>query len=480
MHIDNGTTPPHPQIHLTHYHLSRQDNPASGRTAYLLCLAADTQDYHRQINAYLAEQGLTGQAQLAPLPIQRWLSRHGFEAKLWRAAQQITPEEPLLCLYTEAEAENNGHHVETYLNQQSVHFEPFTDFIVAEVMPREVRALFFADFEGLGDYHKILNREAHREAREREEREEEKEEQQAATANQVQRPPHFYAVVDCAKAVSFPSRLKTAGRLENLYTGNLGQTPEDRAPYLLEFDPYQQETVAFFQRLFRRGGSKVFSHWEINPVIFLKSRKGFDEVYCHLRKWTHLSEPDTGKWYFFRFYDPVVLNRYLPELSHYPAQLAALFGVKRPSAEASAAFDRPYEQEQIIEAFGLRVGEEFISFRLNPLADNTLPAKIELGQVERSAFEQVAWEKLSQKLIAMLLPYFPDVTKPQAQLWLNEYKQKQHMKENISEREYWTYLSGRAIAEERGLDYFALLTRLQSETGYQHLSATQSLLDRLI
>ncbi|MBN6063302.1 hypothetical protein HYE55_03105 [Aggregatibacter actinomycetemcomitans] len=80
----------------------------------------------------------------------------------------------------------------------------------------------------------------------------------------------------------------------------------------------------------------------------------------------------------------------------------------------------------------------------------------------------------------MLLPYFPDITKPQAQLWLNEYKQKQHMKENISEREYWTYLSGRAIAEERGLDYFALLTRLQSETGYQHLSATQLLLDKLI
>ncbi|WP_233444093.1 DUF4123 domain-containing protein [Aggregatibacter actinomycetemcomitans] len=337
-----------------------------------------------------------------------------------------------------------------------MHFEPFTEFIVAEVMPREVRTFFFADFEGLGEYHKILNQDEHKRERE----------------NQVQRPPHFYAVVDCAKAVSFPSRLKTAGRLENLYTGNLGQALEDRAPYLLEFDPYQQETVAFLQRLFRRGESKVFSHWAINPVIFLKSRKGFDEVYRHLRKWTHLYDPDREKWYFFRFYDPLVLNRYLSELSHYPAQLAALFGVKTPPAEASAASAKPYEQEQVIEAFGLRMEEEFISFRLNPLADNTLPAKIELGQVERSALEQVSWEKLSKKLIAMLLPYFPDVTEPQAQLWLNEYKQKQRVKENISEREYWTYLSGRTIAEEKGLDYFALLTGLQSETGYQHLSAT--------
>ncbi|WP_262398464.1 hypothetical protein [Aggregatibacter actinomycetemcomitans] len=48
MHIDNITTAPYPQIRLTHYHLSRQDKPASTRTAYLLCLAADTQDYQRQ------------------------------------------------------------------------------------------------------------------------------------------------------------------------------------------------------------------------------------------------------------------------------------------------------------------------------------------------------------------------------------------------------------------------------------------------
>ncbi|WP_256979511.1 hypothetical protein [Aggregatibacter actinomycetemcomitans] len=56
MHIDNITTAPYPQIRLTHYHLSRQDKPASTRTAYLLCLAADRQDYQRQINTYLAER----------------------------------------------------------------------------------------------------------------------------------------------------------------------------------------------------------------------------------------------------------------------------------------------------------------------------------------------------------------------------------------------------------------------------------------
>ncbi|WP_256856233.1 hypothetical protein [Rodentibacter genomosp. 2] len=34
--------------------------------------------------------------------------------------------------------------------------------------------------------------------------------------------------------------------MANLYTGNIGQALEEQAPYLLEFDPYQEETVAFY------------------------------------------------------------------------------------------------------------------------------------------------------------------------------------------------------------------------------------------
>ncbi|MCU0107878.1 DUF4123 domain-containing protein, partial [Pasteurella caecimuris] len=127
-----------------------------------------------------------------------------------------------------------------------------------------------------------------------------------------------------------------------------------------------------------------------------------------------------------------------------------------------------------------RVEQEFICFSLNPLPENTQPAKIELGEVERRAFEQVSWKKLSQKLIAMLLPYFPDLSESQAQHWLDEYKQTQSAPENTSEREYWTYLSGRAIAEEKGLDYFELLSQIQAKTAYQTINATEYLLNRLI
>ncbi|OOF58250.1 DUF4123 domain-containing protein [Rodentibacter genomosp. 2] len=123
-------------------------------------------------------------------------------------------------------------------------------------------------------------------------------------------------------------------------------------------------------------------------MIFIKSRQSFDEVYRHLRKWTHLYDPNAEKWYFFRFYDPLVLNRYLPQLTHYPAQLAALFGVKSNTLQTQQTVQPQEKQAPIIEAFGVRVEQEFICFSLNPLPENTQPAKIELGEVERNAFER--------------------------------------------------------------------------------------------
>ncbi|MCQ9124114.1 DUF4123 domain-containing protein [Rodentibacter caecimuris] len=463
-----STQQPTGQIWLTHYHLSDQSTPHITQTAYLLCLAEDTENYLQQVEYYLNQHQLIGQAQLAPLPIQTWLSRHGFEAALWRAAQQVSNNSPLFCLYTD-EARQTKQHLDTFLNRQSVRFSPFTEFIAPAVLPDEVWSLFFADFEGLGEYHQILNQAAHKKRREKV--------KEAEPEKHSQNPPHFYAVVDCAKAVSFPYRLESAGRMANLYTGNIGQTLEEQSPYLLEFDPYQEETVAFLQRLFRKADSKVFSHWAINPVIFIKSRQSFDEVYRHLRKWTHLYDPSSEKWYFFRFYDPLVLNRYLPQLTHYPAQLAALFGVNSNTRPAQQAVQPQEKQAPIIEAFGVRVEQEFICFSLNPLPENTQPAKIELGEVERNAFERSQWLNTKSTLKNMVLDYFDEIDLDIIDKWLENAKSR-----NIaqSQREYWFYLVGRVIAENNGLNYFSLLEQLWQKTQFSTTNLLETLMNNLI
>ncbi|WP_371411706.1 hypothetical protein [Aggregatibacter actinomycetemcomitans] len=173
----------------------------------------------------------------------------------------------------------------------------------------------------------------------------------------------------------------------------------------------------------------------------------------------------------------MVLNRYLSELSHYPAQLAALFGVKTLLSEASAAPAKSYEQEQIIEAFGLRVEEEFISFRLNPLADNTLPAKIELGKVEKQAFAYEKWLNTKVKLKSMATEHIDNVDSDIIDKWLEEAKSR-----NIaqSQREYWFYLIGRLIAENNEWDYFKLLEQWWQKTHYSNTNLLETLMNHLI
>ncbi|OOF79795.1 DUF4123 domain-containing protein [Rodentibacter caecimuris] len=460
-----STQQPTGQIWLTHYHLSHQATPHITQTAYLLCLAEDTENYFQQVEHYLNQHQLIGQAQLAPLPIQTWLSRHGFEAALWRAAQQVSNNSPLFCLYTD-ETGQTKQHLDTFLNRQSVRFSPFTEFIAPAVLPDEVRSLFFADFEGLGECHQILNQAAHKKQREKA--------KEAELEKHSQNPPHFYAVVDCAKAVSFPYRLESAGRMANLYTGNIGQPLEEQAPYLLEFDPYQEETVAFLQRLFRKADSKVFSHWAINPVIFIKSRQSFDEVYRHLRKWTHLYDPNAEKWYFFRFYDPLVLNRYLPQLTHYPAQLAALFGVKSNTRQAQQAV-QPQEQSPIIEAFGVRVEQEFICFSLNPLPENTQPAKIELGEIEEKIFQRLAWTKFSEKLIETVRTLHPNhSTQNYWSIWLDEAKDSNLLS---TERSYFYYLNGRILAAQKQQNYWTKWEEIQSQKTLSELDLVKKLME---
>ena len=60
------------QIWVTHYHLTSKVTSRLSCTAYLLCLAENTETYFQQIEHYLEQHQLTGQAQLTPLPIQTW------------------------------------------------------------------------------------------------------------------------------------------------------------------------------------------------------------------------------------------------------------------------------------------------------------------------------------------------------------------------------------------------------------------------
>ena len=362
-------------IWVTYYHLIPIDSPNKQYMGYIAGLAGNQESYQEAVKAFLTKNELQGDAQLAPQPIQTWFTRHGFSAPLWRLAQQISRRNPII-LFKEDElsAEAIGSNID-YLVPQSVTFEPFPDIFTDNALPDILKQDFFAQLIGLDELHAFANKDVE-------------------PPHLSQLGKHYYAVIDAAKVVGYPSLLQGAGRLANLYKGKTGETLENAAPYLFEFDPSNSGSIALLQKLFRKMESPVLSHWEANPAIFIRSDKDFDTVYHHLRKFTHLHEPETEKWYFFRFYDPQVLGAYLPLLSRYPANLAALFGCKN--------------EDCVIDAFGLRLENEFITFTLNPLPENIIPAKIEFGKIENHAIRTLLLTKFKCQLIALYATNHPN------------------------------------------------------------------------
>ncbi|MCU0107652.1 DUF4123 domain-containing protein, partial [Pasteurella caecimuris] len=124
-----------------------------------------------------------------------------------------------------------------------------------------------------------------------------------------------------------------------------------------------------------------------------------------------------------------------------------------------------------------RVEQEFICFSLNPLPENTQPAKIELGEVERNAFERSQWLNTKSTLKNMVLDYFDEIDLDIIDKWLENAKSR-----NIaqSQREYWFYLVGRVIAENNGLNYFSLLEQLWQKTQFSTTNLLETLMNNLI
>ena len=79
-----------------------------------------------------------------------------------------------------------------------------------------------------------------------------------------------------------------------------------------------------------------------------------------------------------------------------------------------------------------------------------MPARIELGELERKVTEQINWNRTKNKLIQFAKEYFPDIAPHFFDKWLEDGKKKQIAD---SSQGYWTYLSGRVIAEDHQWDY---------------------------
>src|SRR5215831_7499241 len=123
----------------------------------------------------------------------------------------------------------------------------------------------------------------------------------------------LFAVLDAARESSIPSNLSKLGTdFVSLYRGEPEESLADVAPYLVKID----QDAGLLDWLVTNG-------WGQSWGIFLISESDIERVRRHLRHFLIVHDPEGAELYF-RFYDPRVLNAFLPTCT--ASQLKQFFG----------------------------------------------------------------------------------------------------------------------------------------------------------
>ncbi|HJP56174.1 MAG TPA: DUF4123 domain-containing protein [Gemmatimonadales bacterium] len=137
----------------------------------------------------------------------------------------------------------------------------------------------------------------------------------AVSINQLRRDAiggRLYAILDACDEPRVPRKVRELGpaRAVSLYRGPAEEDLAAIAPYLVQVGSDELDWIAA-------------SLWSSPWGIFALSDAGLEPLRSHFRKFLLVDAPDGDRWYF-RFYDPRVLERFLPTCS--APQLAEFFG----------------------------------------------------------------------------------------------------------------------------------------------------------
>ena len=123
---------------------------------------------------------------------------------------------------------------------------------------------------------------------------------------------HLYAVLDACDTPAVPEKAIGLGahRAKSLYAGTPQMPYDDVAPYLTAVDTEVLHWI-------------LGTLWDEPFGIFVHSDESFANVYAHLQKFVMVRSPTGDDWYF-RYYDPRVLGKFLPTCDR--EQLREFFG----------------------------------------------------------------------------------------------------------------------------------------------------------
>ena len=134
----------------------------------------------------------------------------------------------------------------------------------------------------------------------------------------------LYAILDACDAPAVPPKVESLGEARgvSLYKGTSQERYADIAPYLVAVDDELLDWI-------------LTTLWSEPWGMFAQTKASIDELRTHFRKFLIATGPNGEEWYF-RFYDPRVLTKYLPtctdgELRDFFGPVTA-YGVADPDA----------------------------------------------------------------------------------------------------------------------------------------------------
>ena len=114
-------------------------------------------------------------------------------------------------------------------------------------------------------------------------------------------PEPLYAVLDAARDPAiYPMLLTSGAKYTSLYTGQSALKLEAVSPYLAYLPP----RCELLKKIVTQGWGNAWG-------IFLTSNQAPETVWHELRRSLMVTMEDTGKWVYFRFYDPRVLRVFM-------------------------------------------------------------------------------------------------------------------------------------------------------------------------
>ncbi len=351
------------------------------RHVIILAYATDREDFIRQVEAYFQETGDQGQFLLAPLDANTYFTRHG---KVWLLSPIRTLGGTVKIIPLDEEPVHTREETDYLLRHEITDFTPLDDQAgryPPRFAPDELFTLLWPHGEIPANRFDPDWQSWQPPTFAPPETDPAIDAKDNALFGEKLPPLNVYFLADGARLDHFPD-LYANYRCESLYKGELAETYDEAAPYLLEVIPSQTSELAGL--FHRRDTLPLPVSWDDQTGIFIHSRHGFATVYNHFRKLTYLPD-ESGEWIFFRPYDPKVLRRYLETIASHPDKLARFFG----------------SDERIIHGLGSGVDESFIYYQIKDLGD-ARPARILLTQWEMDGMDAQMAQESKQKILAYL------------------------------------------------------------------------------